>query len=324
MKSRLGAFITWRKIALAAALTAVLVVLIPGVVLAGKGGGGGSGGESVEAGIRAFMDDVNAQLEVQGAGFRLGVVEYFTAKDEQGRTVSFSDVGNKQLTSDFVPGDSRRTLWSGVGPGDDITWTSDLVDGDAGVGLAPTQAAIGSAMATWQGVNCSNIPLTNVATVGDLGFAQFMVTGGASGSPFPSGIFADITHAGFGTPVDAFLPPPIIAAAITFVFFDIFGPTDIDGNGKVDTAFVEIYYTFNFPWGIDTVFPIDVETIALHESGHGLSQAHFGKLFKTDKNGEFQFAPRAVMNSGYTGIQQSLAGTDKGGHCGNWANWPNN
>ena len=71
-----------------------------------------------------------------------------------------------------------------LGPVDDITWTSDLPEGNAGVGLGPTQTAIGSAMATWQGVKCSNIPLRSVATGGDLGFVQFIVTGGVSGSPF--------------------------------------------------------------------------------------------------------------------------------------------
>ena len=55
----------------------------------------------------------------------------------------------------------------------------------------------------------------------------------------------------------------------------------------------------------------------------GLSQAHFGKLFRTDANGKLHFTPRAVMNAGYTGIQQQIGKTDNAGHCSNWANWPN-
>jgi len=31
-----------------------------------------------------------------------------------------------------------------------------------------------------------------------------------------------------------------------------------------------------------------------------------------------------VMNAAYTGVQQSPAGTDNGGHCSIWASWPNN
>jgi hypothetical protein len=36
------------------------------------------------------------------------------------------------------------------------------------------------------------------------------------------------------------------------------------------------------------------------------------------------FAPRAVMNAAYSGIQTEIDGSDKGGHCSNWASWPNN
>ncbi len=62
----------------------------------------------------------------------------------------------------------------------------------------------------------------------------------------------------------------------------------------------------------------------MHEAGHGLSQGHFGKLIQTNSNGLFHFAPKAVMNAGYTGPQKTLAGTDNAGYCGNWASWPNN
>jgi len=30
------------------------------------------------------------------------------------------------------------------------------------------------------------------------------------------------------------------------------------------------------------------------------------------------------MNASYTGLQTSIGKTDKGGHCSNWAEWPNN
>ena len=86
----------------------------------------------------------------------------------------------------------------------------------------------------------------------------------------------------------------------------------------------EIYYNSLFTWADDGVSNIDVETVALHEAGHGLSQAHFGKLIQTTSNGKFHFAPRAVMNAGYTGPQRALAGTDHAGHCSIWADWPNN
>ena len=145
--------------------------------------------------------------------------------------------------------------------------------------------------------------------------------GAALGLPFSG---ADIFHAGW-----LFLGPNVLGVTITFVFIDVSQLpnivfTDIDGNGKLDTAFREIYYADGFTWFDDGVSNIDVETVALHEAGHGLSQAHFGKLFSTDKNGKFHFAPQAVMNAGYTGPQRSLLGTDNGGHCSIWGSWPNN
>ena len=274
----------------------------------------------VESDLHALMVQANSALEKLGYDIRLEMIEYYTRRDEQGNTVFFSNVGNKQLAFDFVPGDPRRVGWSGpVGPGDDITWATDgsAGDGDAGfgIGIAATQTAVSSAMATWQNVTCSTLPLTAVATGGlDIGFLEFLL----GGDSLPV-IAADVVHGGWGTAVDALLPPPIIAAAFTFFFSP---GTDIDNNGKIDAALREIYYTRNFPWAING--NIDVETVALHEAGHGLSQAHFGKLFRTTANGRFHFAPRAVMNAGYTGVQQSLAGTDRAGHCSNWGSWPNN
>jgi len=266
------------------------------------------------------MSQVNAQLEASGADYRLGVVEAYTGADEQGITVFFNNRGNKQLDHDFVPGDPRRP-WSGPpGPGDDITWTTDTTQGDAGPGLGPTQLAISNSMATWQNTACSNLPLNFLAIPGiDMGVVEFIFSGGASGSPF---IFADVTQAGFGTIVDLFFLPSVIAVTFTFIFIDGGGnPTDIDANGKADAAFREVYYTSNFVWGINA--NVDVETVALHENGHSLSQGHFGRLIRTDKNGKFHFNPKAVMNAGYTGVQQSLTGTDNGGHCSIWDDWPN-
>ena len=85
-------------------------------------------------------------------------------------------------------------------------------------------------------------------------------------------------------------------------------------------ALSEIYYNDEFSWNDGD--QIDVETVALHESGHGLGQAHFGTLFQINRTGRYQFAPRAVMNAGYTGIQTEITRTDKAGHCSNWASWP--
>ena len=95
-------------------------------------------------------------------------------------------------------------------------------------------------------------------------------------------------------------------------------------------AFREIYYNnadpdangLTIPWRINA-WP-DVESIALHEFGHGLSQGHFGEAFLTDENEPVHFSPLAVMNAANSMVNQELLGTDLAGHCGIWGDWPNN
>jgi hypothetical protein len=186
---------------------------------------------------------------------------------------------------------------------------------------------IRAAMATWQNVTCSTIPLTDRGNTGvDVGLVQELFGFGGTG-----GIAADIQHAGF-LPSGFFLllgSSNILGVTFTFIWVDGAGnPTDIDNNGVGDAAFREIYYNDGFTWEIDpNDVPgdgrFDIQTVALHEAGHGLSQGHFGDLF-ADGRGRLHHAPLAVMNAGYRFGQQQLAGTDTGGHCSNWAAWPNN
>jgi hypothetical protein len=272
-----------------------------------------------EGEIRKVMSSMNEQLKFSGQSVRLAVVEYITVGENQGQTVYFNDRA-KQIDTHWVPGDPRR------GGFEDIAWLSDQVDAVAyGLSLGETQAAVGRAMETWQGVQCSNIPLTQLPDFGvDWGFVQWMAGMGGI-----EGWLADITQAGWlpGGFFELTLGPgasgEVLGVTFTFGWIDEDGNfTDINGDGKDDVAFREIYYNNAFDWGIDSNYPIDVETIVLHETGHGLSLGHFGKLSQTNRNGKFHFAPRSLMNAGYTGVQQHLTGTDIAGHCSIWASWP--
>jgi len=279
--------------------------------------GGGAG--SAEAGFISVMDRVNLGLELQGADYRVAMVEYITVADanEAGATIIARDLGNKQLTADFVPGDTRRS-WSGpVAAGsDDITYAIDQVDAATlGGALTPAQTngAIQRAMATWNGLTCSNLPVQQTADFGlDLGIVAFQ-NGLGGASPF---IVADVMHAGF---TDINFSGGTLGATFTFIFTSGGVPTDIDGNGKADAAFREIYYDPSWVWQIGG--NIDVQSVAVHEAGHGLSQAHFGNIM-IKNDGSVQASPRAVMNALYTGVQQQLLGTDDAGHCSLWADWP--
>jgi hypothetical protein len=275
----------------------------------------GASGASAEARLAASMAEINVALAARGANYRLSVVETLTATDEQGLTVYALDRGNKQLGHDFIPGLAY------VG-GSSITYGVDTTDNTVGsLTLADVEGAFDRAMATWENAVCSVIPIVEIEDpAGDLGVVEYILSGGTAGA---DDAYADLTFAGFGTIVDAILGPTTLAATFTFNYIDDDGnDTDLDGNGLLDTAFREIYFVGSWDWNIDDHY--DVETVALHEAGHGLSQAHFGMITETEANGKIHFSPRAVMNAAYSGIQQRLGKSDLAGHCTLWADWPNN
>lgn len=281
-------------------------------------------GFSIDQDCHPLLISINEQLEQMGVEYRVEMAEYFTTTDgpEFGRTVYASNRGNKQLAVHWVPFDPRRD-WSG--PGSSISWINDLLEGatSSGLGELQTAAAIGRAMNTWDSVKCSTIPLYPFGDYYfDFGYVQYLLGFGGI-----EGVAADVTHGGF-LPAGFFdeLAPGgsnyILGVTFTFLWVDETGtPTDINNDNKFDTAFREIYYNDIFSWAIDANY--DVETVALHEMGHGLSQAHFGDIFRDGGKGKLHFAPRAVMNAAYTGVQHKLTGTDNGGHCSIWGNWPN-
>lgn len=290
--------------------------------------------------VHELMSAINSALANNGLSIQLSKVEYYSA-DGTGNEVLFGedDRGNKQLASDFVPGDLRRGF-DGAGNigSDNIHFLSDGTEANTVSGLTntDTDTAIRNAMNTWENVDCSKgLNFVDFGSVpSDWGFVQYLLSfeedyNGPPGSPFVT----DIMHSGFTTGLFEFIfgsGSNVLGVTFTFLFC---APctddssttvyTDIDNNGKFDTGFRDIYYNDAFRWSIGAG-GVDVETVALHETGHALGQAHFGKLFRTESNEKVHFAPRAVMNAGYTGIQTAIDQTDKAGHCSNWGQWPNN
>ena len=53
----------------------------------------------------------------------------------------------------------------------------------------------------------------------------------------------------------------------------------------------------------------------------GSAKPTFGRGFFDGKL-NLKAAPRAAMNGTYIGPQRTLRGTDRAGHCSNWAQWP--
>ena len=265
------------------------------------------------------IKEINAQLAAQGYNIGIEAIEFFT--------IGFGRPSARihQQPFRWVPNDARR-----LAQGDDITYLVDQSDGRTASGLtsAQTEAAIDNALTTW----ANDPPLKKVTIVKrrDPGtdpdiFDSFFGFGGF-GNPF----LADIVNAGWlprgyfeavGGPGGG---RGILAFSVSFIFVDdVTGvPTDINGDGYLDTALNEVYYNNTFgdrrddragnPWGINVSLPgIDVETVALHENGHSLELGHFGP------------PPDAVMNPRYAGIRQSPLAADLAGMNAVWSSWPN-
>ena len=309
MKFNQTGFSAWRRAGLLAALLTLLGLLAPLVVFAEKGGGKGGPTEEEDSEVLGLMQEVNEQLAAQGFKFAVEEIEFFT--------IGIDRPSNRihQEQYRWVPGDPRR-----LAQGDDITYLVDQSDGatTSGVASSQTETAIDRAMGSWNDAKCLKkvevVRRTDGGSEPDV-FDAFFGFGGF-GDPF----LADIVHAGWlpkaffeavGGPGGG---DGILAFSVTFIFIDLGTgfPTDINGDKRLDTALNEVYYNNGFSWEIDPSedTELDVETVALHESGHSLGIGHFGP------------PPSALMNPIYSGVQQSTSPVDRAGMCTVWASWP--
>ncbi|SDS27457.1 hypothetical protein [Christiangramia echinicola] len=257
---------------------------------------------------------INQQLKTYG--IQLEKMEYLSA-DGAGQTVFFNNRGNKQLSSQFVPNDPRNLV-----PGTDIYYIVDGTQLTTSSGFNILESTI-NVMNTWGNVTCSdelNLPLGGISD-DDIGFVSNVFFGFGGSAGFFPGV---IVHAGILPKAffDALAPDGgtgIIGVTFTFTWTE-----DINEDGIGDVAIKEIYYNdyFNFQDLEVTDEGIDYETVSLHEVGHALNQAHFGKLSRTESNQKFHFSPRALMNAGYTGVNRVVEKTDNAGHCSIWDAWP--
>lgn len=238
------------------------------------------------------------------------------------------DVGNGQLGHDFVYGDPRNAVndggYAGVSYGIKTDNTSDDVN------LENQDFWFRESVDVWNQERCATLALqendVDSATPGVV--ENFFAGGGIDISL----VEADLTQIGFRG-VSPIFPAGTSTLGVAYTLFwtDASGNlTDIDGNGKLDVAFREIYYNDQYDWadnGLEGRQPdgtrlFDFPTVAIHEVGHGLSSAHFGNIGVKDG---FLFAkPRTVMNAIYGGTLRELTGRDAAAHCANWAQWPNN
>jgi len=278
--------------------------------------------------INPYLAEANQKLAAQGVNYRVDRAEYVvsgTGEEAAGRTV-FADNRTLRLTSRWVPGDERR-----VNPGPGLTYAhfQGFMESASGFDATP---AIDASFDTWEALSCSTLELTKEILPGNV-FPSGILSLGPSFLNNPQ--LVDINTVGFlpGAIFDLVLgagaSDNVLGVTFTFVWGtntpDGFVPSDVDGNGRDDTAFKEVWYNDDFAWTLNgSVNPYDVETVALHENGHALEIGHFGSIFRTEANGKLHVSPRAVMNAAIVGRLRTPLGTDQASYCGNFAAWPNN
>jgi hypothetical protein len=293
---------------------ALILPALCGLALVGSGAGATSEASGDELTLE-LMEQANDRLRALGLGIRVEEIEFFTIGE--GRPANRLH----QQDNRFVPGDPRRL------DGSRVAYLVDESDGATSSGLtaAQTGAAIDRAMATWDAEKClRKVGLVERADGGvDPDITDALFGFGGFGEP----LLADVVHGGWLPRgfFEAIAGPSggrgILGATFTYVFTDDADvPTDIDGDNYGDTALREIFFNDTFgkagtdragnPWRIDGALPaIDVESVALHESGHALGLAHFGS------------APVTVMNPRYAGPLTELQPADHAGMCSVYGSW---
>ena len=243
---------------------------------------------------------------------------------------------NRRLPSQFVEHDPRRGDYVGLG------WTFDARHGTAytfvngaETFLTPPESAAQARTAfdLWTSLTCYSAITYEVPYPYGPGFEniEFFDDFILGPEPQPFRPVAEVTVAGFypytffrqvyGGPYG----DNILAFELTYSFYDwTTGQwTDIDGNGKYDSFWTEIYLNDLHYWGdAVTLGPnivVDLETVALHEMGHSFGLDHFGRGF--ENHGGVIYAAGNVMSSRYVGPYRQISGTPSATFCGIYGSW---
>lgn len=293
--------------------------------------------------VASDLNEMNRRLAEMEAEVRVAKAEYVVAEDAylrsrgarnliagDGLHVVFADDRQLRLATRWVPEDPRRGGRLGV------EYTTGLLFGSSAGGTGvPIAPAVDASFATWEELTCSGLPIdAGAATL----LPSLILTVGLPPELEGPGD-ADIGTVGFlpGFIFEAVLgegaSEVVLGVTFTFVFVDPDeNPTDIDGDGRNDTGFKEVWYNDAFEWTTDPASnpdAIDLETVAFHENGHVLELGHFGKIHATfnqgrgnDRPGTLHVSPRAAMNAAILGTLREPLGSDEAAYCGNFAAWP--
>lgn len=253
--------------------------------------------EEYNGGLKALWMDLGIQIEQ---------IEFLTLDKRR----SSSRLHRQPLR--WVPGDPRRNA-----DGNNLTYLVDQA-GLAGSGLvaAETEAAIDSAMMSWASVKCFSGKV-DVVKRADSGADPDIFDALNGYGDYGDYRLADVVHGGWMPPsfFDEVAGPgsgeTVLALSVTFIYIGPDGnPTDVNEDGRLDTASSEIYYNEGFSWLLADGHGIDIESVALHEIGHSFGIGHI------------ETPLRAVMNPAYIGEHRGLEPVDRAALCSIWGSWP--
>ena len=305
--------------------------------------------------VSPLLGRINARLAAKGSSLRVDRGELlYAAKayDAASPTLVAANNRTHTLPYQWVPGDPRR------GGADGVTYAIDpdlrttafgipnlpAIEVDGGARLstqAELEGYIEEALQSWRDRRCADSPIERVAV--PAGTDPDLLDQALLGNPVNANYAqpSDIVYSGWQPPefFEAITPGGaggILGVAFTFTFVDDQNTpdpaddveTDIDGNGKLDTGLVEVYFNPFFLWtnrGRPGDF-IDFYSVITHESGHAIGLAHFGKVFITKKDAsdgiqisDIKYAPKALMNAVYVEGRDEITGSDNASFCQIWA-----
>lgn len=251
-----------------------------------------------ELSLPPLLIAANEGLRAQGMDYLIEGVEFLNAgKERTSIQLHRQDYG-------WVVGDPRRAdaQLPGLSWALDRTWPADSNHGTTAVALGKS---LQRAAAAWNQTSC--LPTRALVAVqppeDDLTVFDYFLGRGGLGSA----LRADVVAGGFRRDLQAVFGSNTLAFTITFVFVDAHGePTDIDRDGRFDTATTEIYLNDALAWSFDGPPPLgsfDATTVLVHELGHALGLPHFGP------------PPVAVMNPTYRGSLPVPGPTDDAALC---------